>query len=106
MAHPRRLPPRLGNLTGGALEYLIHHVVLPPKLPQEDDSDASHEHALLDTTIRALRKFRDALQTVSPEAAQKIISVISTIGMLCQLYRDICRPTNLGMIIRQSIPQS
>lgn len=30
-----------------ALEYLITHLVLPPKLPQNDDADLETEHALL-----------------------------------------------------------
>jgi hypothetical protein len=37
-----------------AIAYLYHHVVLPPKLPQEDDRDAAHECALFDMVIQAL----------------------------------------------------
>jgi hypothetical protein len=39
----------------GATAYLYHHVVLPPKLPQKDDSDAAHERSLLEMVIQALK---------------------------------------------------
>jgi hypothetical protein len=45
--------------TAGAAAYLIHHVVLPPKLPQKDDYDASHEHCLIDVVICALQDLQD-----------------------------------------------
>ncbi|KAI1500635.1 hypothetical protein F5X99DRAFT_429300 [Biscogniauxia marginata] len=43
----------------GTLEFFIHNVFLPPKLPQSgDDSDsASHEAELLNIVIKALDKF-------------------------------------------------
>lgn len=34
--------------------YLYPHIVLPPKLPQEDDSNAAHEQSLLKMVIQAL----------------------------------------------------
>jgi hypothetical protein len=37
-----------------AIEYLYHHVVLPPKLPQSDDRDTVYEHSLFDMVIQAL----------------------------------------------------
>jgi hypothetical protein len=37
-----------------ATEYLYHHVVLPPKLPQKDDNDAAHERSLFEMVIQAL----------------------------------------------------
>jgi len=43
----------------GAVTYLIHHVFLPPKLPQKDDLDLSHETTLLDVTIASLSAFKD-----------------------------------------------
>jgi hypothetical protein len=46
-------------MTASAAAYLVHHVVLPPKLPQEDDYNASHEHCLIDVVICALQDVRD-----------------------------------------------
>ncbi|USP74172.1 hypothetical protein yc1106_01446 [Curvularia clavata] len=38
--------------------YLYHHVVLPPKLPQEDDRNATNDVALLTTATRALKALK------------------------------------------------
>ncbi|KAF2622185.1 hypothetical protein BU25DRAFT_403259 [Macroventuria anomochaeta] len=40
--------------SAAATSYLVHHVALPPKLPQADDFDAGHERCLLDTNLNAL----------------------------------------------------
>ncbi|KAF2638121.1 hypothetical protein P280DRAFT_91529 [Massarina eburnea CBS 473.64] len=95
------------------LEYLIHHVVLPPKLPQEDDLDASCERALLNTTTRSLHQFRDILSPDNPEAAEEVTSMLSTIDNLSRsrnddgdvtqaqlvlLFRKMSEGTSLGAI--------
>lgn len=68
-----------------ALRYLIHHIVLPPKLPQEDDWSASNERALLNHTVRAFRDLHNTLAVEHPEAAQQIASVVDTISKCCYL---------------------
>lgn len=40
------------------LEYIINHVFLPPKLPQEDDRDSAKSAALAEELVEALRAFR------------------------------------------------
>lgn len=37
-----------------AVMYLIHHIFLPQKLPQEDDFSSEHQAFLLDITIETL----------------------------------------------------
>jgi hypothetical protein len=49
-------------MTARAAAYLVHHVVLPPKLPQQNDYDASHEHCLIDVVICALQDLRDDME--------------------------------------------
>ncbi|CAI6290147.1 unnamed protein product [Periconia digitata] len=44
-------------LSAEATAYIVHHVVLPPKLPQSDDSDDRNELSLLDLTIQTLGDF-------------------------------------------------
>jgi hypothetical protein len=39
------------------LEYLLNHVFLPPKLPQEDDSDKERDIVLCQQMYRATREF-------------------------------------------------
>jgi len=41
-----------------SLHYIINHVFLPPKLPQEDDSDVKEESALIEQCEEALRSFQ------------------------------------------------
>jgi hypothetical protein len=47
------------RLTAGATAYLINHVVLPPKPPQEDDFDPVLEQCLLDLVLCSLQDQRD-----------------------------------------------
>ncbi|RYP54802.1 hypothetical protein DL769_010286 [Monosporascus sp. CRB-8-3] len=46
------------GLSLGAFEYAARHVFLPPKLPQDDDFDPSHEHELLCVVLSAMEKFK------------------------------------------------
>lgn len=39
------------------LEYLINHVVFPPKLPQSDDSSTENSAALLDLVLDAVQTY-------------------------------------------------
>ncbi|KAF1951418.1 hypothetical protein CC80DRAFT_424735 [Byssothecium circinans] len=69
-------------MSEGALRYLIHHVVLPPKLPQQDDSSALREGILLDHTVQALRSLQAILRNDYTEAAEQVGNVVSTIDNL------------------------
>ena len=42
----------------GSLPYIVNHVFLPPKLPQEDDSDLENDTALLEQCEAALRSYQ------------------------------------------------
>jgi hypothetical protein len=75
----------MDKMEAETLRYLIHHIVLPPKLPQKDDWSASNERALLTHTVRAFRDLRNTLAIEYAEAAQKIASVVDTIGKWCYL---------------------
>ncbi|KAJ7497967.1 hypothetical protein B0H11DRAFT_1715437 [Mycena galericulata] len=45
-----------------ALNYIINHLFLPPKLPQEDDSDSSQQDALLEHISTCARLFCEGLR--------------------------------------------
>ena len=51
----------VNGLSSRALMYLIHHIFLPPKLPQEDDYDSEDESTLLNITLDALRRFQNCV---------------------------------------------
>ncbi|PVH93270.1 hypothetical protein DM02DRAFT_676940 [Periconia macrospinosa] len=72
------------------LRYLIHHIVLPPKLPQEDDWSVSNELALVNHTSRAFGDFRKTLAVEHAEAAQHIASVVDTIENLIHCSSNGC----------------
>jgi hypothetical protein len=73
------LLPAATMLSKVAIEYLYHHVFLPPQLPQKDDYDATIELILLDSVIHALVEFRGL-------ATQKQVDVLNlAIEMLCRL---------------------
>ncbi|KAF2175401.1 hypothetical protein K469DRAFT_610925 [Zopfia rhizophila CBS 207.26] len=65
-----------------AIAYLIHHLVLPPKLPQGDDFDPHHERILLRATVQALQEFQTHLN--NPVQSQQVQSVISTVTNLLE----------------------
>lgn len=41
------------TLSPESLKYIVHHVFLPPRLPQSDDFDESYEHQLLCVVLNA-----------------------------------------------------
>ncbi|EXJ68848.1 uncharacterized protein A1O5_07780 [Cladophialophora psammophila CBS 110553] len=64
----------------GALTYLIHHIFLPPKLPQEDDHDPEYESVLLNVVLDALGRFRNCVIGDQNETIGSVIAMIS--GMI------------------------
>ncbi|KAK6584182.1 hypothetical protein PZA11_003912 [Diplocarpon coronariae] len=62
-----------------ALEYMIHHVFLPPKLPGGDDYKSRKDTALLDTTIESLVRFKGHVNK------KELIAVESVLDMLMNL---------------------
>jgi hypothetical protein len=75
------------RLTPGAATYLINHIVLPPKLPHEDDSNISHEQALLDAVTCALQDLRNC--TNDAKAKEDITTAINAVS-----YLDRSRDSN------------
>ena len=60
-----------------SLEYIINHVFLPPKLPQEDDSSPINDSALTNEVLRALEAF-DAMQS----QASNMTSLARSVAMI------------------------
>ena len=63
--------------TKGAMNYLIHHVFLPPQLPQEDDYSAEHDTALLRAVMDALEDFKHHVPEEQIKHAECVISMLS-----------------------------
>ncbi|KAH7080409.1 hypothetical protein BKA63DRAFT_464782 [Paraphoma chrysanthemicola] len=71
-----------GGKMAATVAYLVHHIVLPPQLPQEDDHDASHDRDVLSITLQALRSLKS---NVEVDHVDIIVAAIATIETL----RDI-----------------
>lgn len=52
------------TLSPEAFEYIVHHVFLPPRLPQSDDFNHSHERQLLCVVLDASESTDDRSITV------------------------------------------
>ncbi|KKZ67076.1 hypothetical protein EMCG_07247 [[Emmonsia] crescens] len=63
-----------------AIMYLIHHIFLPPKLPNEDDFDSDCETALINTTLEALVKFKDVVTYDQNSIIDSVISMVTNLG--------------------------
>ncbi|EXJ94346.1 hypothetical protein A1O1_02740 [Capronia coronata CBS 617.96] len=57
--------------------YMINYMFLPPKLPCQDDSTTENETALLNTTIDALREFREHVTDDSKGAVDMVVAMVA-----------------------------
>jgi hypothetical protein len=65
--------------SAAAVSYLVHHVALPPKLPQSDDFTAEHERCLLKTTLRALHDLKASVTSKHQKTATYAIATIENL---------------------------
>lgn len=73
----------LKEMSLGESTYLLHHVFLPPKLPQSEDYNPEYEQSLLESVIRNLQKFSSL---VPDEDSDILVSTANAMSCL----RDIC----------------
>lgn len=57
------------SLSQEEVHYLVHHVFLPPQLPDKDDAAPTYDHALVQTVFRSLTRFRDHVPETQHRAA-------------------------------------
>ncbi|KAL5332674.1 hypothetical protein BJX70DRAFT_404369 [Aspergillus crustosus] len=75
------------SLSLDASLYLLHHVFLPPKLPQRNDYNSSHELTLLNTVIHALHGFKAYVP--------KQQEILYTVIMMLSRLRATCGPNGI-----------
>lgn len=61
-----------------AFKYQIHHVFLPPELPQKDDTNPWHEKALMETVGSALKRFESYFQPDERPELNRCIRMVSS----------------------------
>ncbi|SPO01443.1 uncharacterized protein DNG_04116 [Cephalotrichum gorgonifer] len=66
--------------------YLVNHVFLPPKLPQEADNNAQFEHHLATCVLEALNTFKACLESPSATQRSAIDAAINATSNLIRVH--------------------
>jgi len=74
--------PLAPALNPEALAYVIDHVFLPPKLPESDDTEASHERVLLQHVHSTLKAFQQLHHDVGGGVSDRLQGVARCILMV------------------------
>jgi hypothetical protein len=77
-----------------SLRYIINHVFLPPKLPQEDDSHVKNDYALIEECEGALRSFQ---AQISPNEHWRWAACTRMLSKMLEM-RDVSGDTISGKI--------
>ncbi|TVY81339.1 hypothetical protein LSUE1_G008843 [Lachnellula suecica] len=59
-----------------ALMYLVHHMFLPPKLPQKDDTNVTHQKMLFSTLTAALSQFIKLLPDDMKAVIERVLTMV------------------------------
>ena len=71
--------------------FLIHHVFLPPKLPQEDDTRGRLQEHLAQQALETLRTFRTAYDASGSEKqASAVDAAIGAVSNLLRVHEFSC----------------
>jgi hypothetical protein len=76
-------------LSAEATTYLYHHLVLPPKLPQKDDSDPAHERSLFDMVISGLEYLMVIVDKSYVDTVTCAMSMIKNLRDSRDIYGDV-----------------
>ena len=60
-----------------SLEYIIHHVILPPQLPQESDNDLIVDIALIQEVRDAVADYLTSNSTNQPQLWKPCLTMLS-----------------------------
>ncbi|KAL1791853.1 hypothetical protein ACET3X_009604 [Alternaria dauci] len=88
-------------MSAKATAYAFHHVVLPPKLPQQDDSDTAHDLVLLEIVIQALDSLKGY---VKHEHVGSITAAITTVENLraCRDHHGNISQSQLQEVLKKT----
>lgn len=77
------------DLSASEIAYLVNHVVLPTKLPQKDDYDASFELSLINVTLFALQDLKSNVHDNQLEHVEKAITMINNLHCSRDYYGHV-----------------
>lgn len=66
------------DISPDALDFIINHIVLPPKLPQADDSNPKNELALIKFALDQAVAFQNGVSTESRPCWAGIVKMLTT----------------------------
>ncbi|KAF7592481.1 hypothetical protein BBP40_000216 [Aspergillus hancockii] len=69
--------------------YLVHHVFLPPKLPQEDDYKPEYELVLLEKCIEALQQFKVYVSDSDADSIAAAATMVTRLAQTCGPNGDV-----------------
>ena len=72
-----------------SLEYLINHVFLPPKTPQEDDMAIEQEHNLISSLLSSVKKFSKASSATESKALGRVVRMLERLLQIRPGLQDI-----------------
>ncbi|KAI3325697.1 hypothetical protein HD806DRAFT_552951 [Xylariaceae sp. AK1471] len=75
-----------GQIPRKAMYYLVHHVILPPQLPQNDDYSIEDEEWILRHALEAFKLFRDIVQKEQADGVEPV-AIHHAFCMLSNLAR-------------------
>ncbi|GAB0146158.1 hypothetical protein EsHS_00006568 [Epichloe bromicola] len=71
-------------MSTGEILYKLHHVFLPPKLPEQDDAEPAHDKALLNTVISCFSSFKGYVADVHHPAVDSAMTAIRVANDILQ----------------------
>ncbi|KAI1337558.1 hypothetical protein F5Y15DRAFT_147782 [Xylariaceae sp. FL0016] len=80
----------LKSVNAEELAYIIHHVVLPPYLPQHDDYNPRYEEALLRTLVSALHGYQSHIDGDRMEEVNSAISMMKDFQSIHSFVDGFC----------------
>ena len=75
--------------SAAAISYLVHHIVLPPKLPQQDDRHVEHEKCVVELTLCALQDLQGHVKAEQVENVKSAIATIENLRDARDYYGDV-----------------
>lgn len=74
--------------------YIVNHVFLPSKLPQQDDYDEQCEEALLEVVFETLRTFEEFSKDCSPPVIKSITDSLQTLRLSMSNMKQLAMAFN------------
>lgn len=76
------------SLSREEVHYLIHHIFLPPQLPDEDDAAPTNDHALIQIVVRSLTRFRDRVPEIQHQMVDEATAMMRRMAAVHECFES------------------